>query len=211
MKKTLVLLLLAAAAAPACRKKPPAPEVVMIPSHAESPDAAALPSPSAAISRGAVTVAGISFTPARDWISETPSSSMRAAQYSLPGKGGGGPASLVVYYFGKGQGGSVAENVARWEGQFADASGQMAQGRVATLTENGLPVTTVTASGTYSSGVPMGGPEAPQPGFSLWGAIVEGAQGNVFLKVTGPAATVSAWGTELEKLLTTIRPGSTSM
>ena len=52
------------------------------------------------------------------WITEKPTSSMRAAQYVLP-KVEGDPedASLVLFYFGRGQGGSVEDNMARWIGQ----------------------------------------------------------------------------------------------
>jgi hypothetical protein len=208
-KKALALLTLAAGLS-ACRKKQPAPDVMMIPSHAEAPESsAAVPAPTASPT-GGVTVAGIAFTPPAGWKSETPSSSMRAAQYSIPGRSGGGPASFVVYYFGRGQGGTAAENVDRWEGQFLDASGQKARGKVSTAKVNGLTVTTVTAAGTYSSGMPMG-PSTPEPDSALWGAIVEGPEGNVFLKVTGPRATVSAWEKDLAQLLSTIRLASTSM
>ncbi len=210
MKRAIVFVALAGLVLGGCRKRQPSPEILMVPSHAEAPEAsAAPPAPSSAL--GVVTVAGVSFTPPSEWTAENPSSPMRAAQYSLPGRAGGGEASFVVYYFGKGQGGSAGENVERWQEQFSDPSGQKAPGRVETIRTNGLSVTTVTASGTYSSGVPMGGPSAPQPGFALWGAIVEAPDGNVFLKVTGPQKTVTAWTPELVSLLKTIRPASTSM
>lgn len=212
MKKSVLLLLTAAGSLAACRKSRPSPQVMMVPSHEEqSPAPAASTAAPLPAAGGLVSVAGISFLPPKGWRAEAPSSSMRVAQFSIPGKSGAGPASLVVYYFGKNQGGSPAENVARWEGQFTDPAGQKARGSVAKITRNGLEITTVTAAGTYDAGIPMGGASTPEPNSALWGAIVSGPEGNVFLKVTGPRPTVSASEKDFEELLSTIRPSSTSM
>ena len=211
MKTPVPLVLLASAAALAgCRKKQPSAEIMMIPAHAESVGTSESAAPSA-IPGGGVNVAGVAFTPPAAWKAETPSSPMRAAQYSLPGRQGGGEASLAVYYFGKGQGGTATDNVERWESQFTDAAGRPAAGKIETATAGGMTVTKVTCTGTYSSGTPMGGPSAPQPGSALWGVIVEGPEGNVFLKVTGPEATVAAWTPELDRMLGTLRRSTTSM
>jgi hypothetical protein len=62
-------------------------------------------------------------------------------------------------------------------------------------------MTTIEASGTYSG---MGGPMAPSKpvqGYRLLGAIVEGPGGNVFVKFTGPAKTVSANQQKFDQLL----------
>ena len=61
----------------------------------------------------------------RGWIEEPASSSMRRAQYRIPG--GAGPGECVVFYFGPGQGGDAEANVARWAGQFRGADGQSAR------------------------------------------------------------------------------------
>ena len=111
---------------------------------------------------------------------------MRAAQYGIPGTDNEKDGSFAVYYFGSNQGGSVSDNAQRWQGQFSDGATSLPEGGLEKKTAGGLAVTIVRAEGTYSSGVPMGGPSAPEPNFSLWGAIVEGPQGNVFLKATGP-------------------------
>src|ERR1700682_1549116 len=88
------------------------------------------------------------------WVTEKPSSSMRAAQYKLP-KADGDPedASLVLYFFGAGQGGSVSDNIDRWVGQMQqpDGSSSKDKARTNTLTVNGLKVTMVDVSGTYTA------------------------------------------------------------
>ena len=55
-----------------------------------------------------------------------------------------------------------------------------------------VKVTYVSTEGTFMSGPPFGGPKTPVPNSGLMGAIVEGAQGSVFVKMTGPVTTVQA-------------------
>ena len=56
------------------------------------------------------------------WVEEEPASSMRLAQYRLPGDGAG-DAVLAVFHFGSNQGGSVDANIDRWYGQFSQPDG----------------------------------------------------------------------------------------
>ncbi len=85
------------------------------------------------------------------WVEEERTSSMRVAQYRLP-KAAGDPedASLVLYYFGPGQGGSVTANIDRWIAQMKQADGSAVKGaKDEHLEANGLKVTTVDLAGTY--------------------------------------------------------------
>src|SRR6266498_194360 len=67
------------------------------------------------------------------WITEHPTSSMRVAQYKLPKvESDGEDATLVVYYFGAGQGGSVQANIERWIGQMVQADGSSAKDKAKT-------------------------------------------------------------------------------
>src|SRR5215213_10476745 len=85
------------------------------------------------------------------WVEEERTSSMRVAQYKLPkAPGDTEDASLVLYYFGQGQGGSTAANVERWVGQMKQPEGSATSGaKEEHLEANGLKVTTVDVSGTY--------------------------------------------------------------
>jgi hypothetical protein len=191
-----------------CRKKQPSPQVMMIPSHEES--AAAGGSETRESSSDRIDVAGISFSAPAAWRRENPSSQMRAAQFAIPGSGQAKDGLLVVYFFGRNQGGSIPENIERWKGQFTDAAGKASSGEVRTDRKNGLPVTVVTAQGTYASGLPMG-PSAPEPNSELWGAIVEGPQGNVFFKATGPNATIGGAKAAFGELLDSLKLATTTM
>ena len=164
----------------------------------------------AALSLIADSGAELHWTPPATWKpgAERP---MRLATYVIPpatGEKEGGECG--VYYFGPGQGGSADANIDRWIGQFLQADGKSskAAAKLETKTIHGLKVTTVDVSGAYTG---MGGPNAqpgaaPKPGYRLMGAIVEGPQGSIFFKFTGPAKTVAQNLSAFEKMLGTVAP-----
>jgi hypothetical protein len=131
------------------------------------------------------------------WTIENPSSSMRAAQYKLPRtEGDSEDASLVLYYFGPGQGGSVSANIDRWIGQMAQADGSSSKDKAATesLNVNGLQVSMVDVSGTYTAEMsPGSGTHENKTNYRLRAAVVETPKGAYFVKLIGPAKTVGYW------------------
>jgi hypothetical protein len=148
--------------------------------------------------------AGIQWTVPANWKPEAPRP-MRAATYSV------GDAECGVYYFGPGQGGSVQQNLDRWIGQFEEPGGrpskEVARGKTETI--NGLKVTTVDVSGTYTgAGGPMASEKSSKPDYRLLGAIVETSQGPVFFKFTGPAKAIAAHQTEFVHILKSLRRAS---
>ena len=124
---------------------------------------------------------------------------MRAATYTVAAAAGDHEdAECVVYFFGKGQGGGVQANLDRWKGQFSQASAP----KLGKRTIHGLPVDTIDIAGSYAGMAgPMGGAATPKPGYRMLGAIVENAEGNIFLKFAGPAKTVAANQSKFEQLL----------
>src|SRR5687767_2452910 len=94
------------------------------------------------------------------WVTEKTTSTMRVAQYKLPkADGDAEDASLVLYYFGSAQGGSVQANVERWINQIKqpDGSSSRDKAKTETITVNGLKVTTVDVTGTYTAEMTPGG------------------------------------------------------
>lgn len=149
----------------------------------------------------AESAAGLKWTAPAGW-SNRGSQPMRAATYIVPAASGDRmTAECVVYYFGPGQGGSVQANIDRWKSQFTQG-GKPAEARVGRRTVHGLPVTTIETAGDYSG---MGGPLATTPtiekSYRLLGAIIEGPQGSIFIKFTGPAKTVGANQSRFEQLV----------
>lgn len=145
--------------------------------------------------------AGIQWTMPPSWKAEA-QRPMRLATYTAAPGGECG-----VYYFGSGQGGSVDANLDRWIGQFLQADGKPSKSaaKIAKRDVHGFQVTTVDVSGAYTG---MGGPtsqeSAPMPGYRMLGAIVEGPQGSIFIKFTGPAKTVAANQAAFDKMLASL-------
>ena len=131
------------------------------------------------------------------WVEEERTSSMRVAQYRLPkAEGDSEDASLVLYYFGQGQGGSTAANVERWVSQMkqADGSASKEKTKEETFEANGLKVATVDISGTYmAETAPGSGTLLNKPGYRLRAAVVETPKGSYFVKLVGPEKTVAHW------------------
>jgi hypothetical protein len=149
----------------------------------------------------AESVAGLKWTMPQGWKTEG-ARQMRAATYSMPlASGDQGQVECAVYFFGMGNGGSIQANIDRWRSQFQNG-GKEAEAKVDKRTIHNLPVTTIESSGDYMG---MGGPNAQSPSavhnYKLFGAIVEGPGGNVFIKFTGPAKTVEANRKQFEALL----------
>ena len=145
--------------------------------------------------------AGVQWTTPANWKAEA-ERPMRLATYTVaPG------AECGVYFFGSGQGGSVEANLDRWIGQFLQADGKpsKAAAKIDQRAIHGWRVTTVDVSGAYTG---MAGPTAqPGPalsGYRLLGAIVEGPQGSIFFKFTGPEKTVAANQSAFGKMLETL-------
>jgi hypothetical protein len=131
------------------------------------------------------------------WAKEQTTSSMRVAQYKLA-KAEGDPedASLVVYYFGATQGGAVQANIDRWISQMQqpDGSASKDKAKTETSTVNGLKITSVDVSGTYTAEMAPGTPsQRNEANYRMRAAVIETPKGNYFLKLVGPAQTMGHW------------------
>ena len=135
-----------------------------------------------------VSSAGIRWTIPAGWTDEG-ARPMRVATYRVPAAPGAETGECGVFYFGKGQGGSIEENIARWGQQFEGGG----KPKVTVTTISGLKVHRVETAGTYlAPGGPMMQSTGKKPGYRLLGAIIEAPDGNVFFKFTGPAVTLAA-------------------
>jgi hypothetical protein len=132
-------------------------------------------------------VGEFSFTTPAKWESVEVTSPMRKAQLKVSGKEGKN-ADVIFFYFGEGNGGGTKANVDRWLGQFEEGRDKI-NAKVDETKAGNRTVTYVQAEGTYKSGMP-GGPTTPQPNTMLLGAILESPEGNVFVRMTGPAELV---------------------
>ncbi len=139
--------------------------------------------------------AGLRFSVPKSWTRVPAPSDVRAAQYKIPRAGSDTEdAELILFFFGKGKGGGVQDNLDRWYGQFTQPDGTRSKdAAVLTVrTVNGLRVTAVSLGGTYSAMTTPGQQAVPKPGYRMLGVIVEGEEGPWFFKAAGPAATMDA-------------------
>lgn len=137
----------------------------------------------------------VRFTTPAGWTAQPPSSTMRAAQYTVPAAEGDASEATVVVYWFEGSGGSVEANFKRWAGQFAPEGG-------------GDPVTAATyeeialdlgkadlmdLSGRFvAETAPGSGERVDHAGYRMLGAVLQIGDGPYFVKMVGPAATVAA-------------------
>ena len=139
----------------------------------------------------------LKFKAPSEWVVEKPSSSMRLAQYKLPkAEGDSEDASLVLYFFGENQGGSVQANLERWVGQFEqpDGSPSSAKAKLETVTVNQLKLSTIDLAGTYvAETAPGSGIRHNNPDYRLRAAVIETPKGAHYVKLVGPSKTVSRW------------------
>lgn len=125
------------------------------------------------------------------WARETPSSSMRIAQFRIPNENGS-EGELAV--FSK-IGGSIEQNLSRWAEQFKQPDNSDSKEKALTDTQiiSGMPVTFMYLTGTFLSGGMMGSPLIEKPNYALHAAIVEIPDDVYYFKMTGPESTVMKW------------------
>ena len=189
------------AAAPAAPAPAPAP-VAPAPAAPAAAPAAATDTTTTANSP---TAGGLIWNAPSPFTSRPPKSSMRVAEYGIEDDP---TAELGVFYFGADQGGSIDANMNRWIGQYTQPDGSETKAKRSERTVNGIPVSLVEATGTYSGGMGMPGGPAPseQKDSMLLAAIAKGPNGAVFFKLTGPRAAVTHARASFDKLVDSIKP-----
>jgi hypothetical protein len=128
---------------------------------------------------------------------------MRVATYGIPALAGDAEgAECAVFYFGAGAGGDPEANMDRWVSQF-DHPGQPERSRAQVA---GFGVWRIRVAGDYLA---PAGPQMESSGlehdWALLGAIVDGPNGRVFFKLTGPRKTVDGSRKEFDDLLKTLK------
>lgn len=157
------------------------------------------------------TVAGVTFTPPANWVNQG-ASGMRQAVFTFgPTQGESDSATMIVFYFGPTGGGGVQDNIARWIGQMSTADGgdAGAKAQQQSFDVDGMKAHWVEVAGTYNAsmgggGMP-GGPTESKNDYRMAAAVVEGPQGNLFFKLTGPAKTASAMTEGFKAMLLAVK------
>jgi hypothetical protein len=147
---------------------------------------------------------GLVVTAPRSWEPEAPASDLRVAQWSVAAEAGDPEdAQVVVFFFGDQGAGDAEANIRRWTEQFAERTGPA----VDRFEASGLPVTLVTLAGRYVAAVRPGAEARhDKPDFRLLAAVVETGDGPYYVRLLGPAATVTAHEAGFRTMLRSLRP-----
>ncbi|HEX5069342.1 MAG TPA: hypothetical protein VFV78_03930 [Vicinamibacterales bacterium] len=157
----------------------------------------------------ASTAGTLTFEAPKDWVSKTPASSMRVAEFTLPRAAGDAEdGSVTVFFFGSSQGGNVQANIDRWIGQMSQPGGRPSSEVAKTTTSksrSGLELTIVDVSGTYVAEMSPGSAEHfNKPGFRQLAVYVATPGGPYFVKALGPNATIAKWHASVESFLASL-------
>jgi hypothetical protein len=154
-------------------------------------------------------LASLKFDTPAGWISKTPSSSMRVADFTLPRlTGDPEDATATVYFFGATQGGGVQANMDRWMNQMAQPNGKPSKdvAKTSTFVSHALKISLVDVSGTYIAEMAPGSAQHfNKPNFRQIAAVVETPGGNYYVKLTGPAKTVAKWEVSYMEFVKSLR------
>jgi hypothetical protein len=167
----------------------------------------AIPTSVAAVDTVRTEAVGLRFSVPAGWTRVPAASDVRAAQWRIPQPADGQEGELVLFFFGKGKGGSAQENLDRWYAQVTEPDGRPSRdaGVVTIRTINRLRVTSLDLPGTYRPMAAGGGAE-PRPGSRLLAAVVEGDDGPWFFRAAGPDATMVAAKAGFDALLGSVEP-----
>jgi len=130
----------------------------------------------------------LQVTVPESWVRKEPRSRIVEVEFEVPGaEEGVAPGRLTIMP----SGGSIEQNIARWEGQFEGEEGAV-KAQVEKVEVGKAKLHIVDLSGTFKDS-PRGpmGPVEKKEGYRMLGAIIE-TEGNAvyYVKLTGPVATL---------------------
>ena len=140
-------------------------------------------------------VSDLTFTKPEAWKAVPVQSAMRKAQFSVGEEG-----EVVFFHFGPGGAGGKKANIDRWFGQFKEGP-EAINAKTEELKAGEIPVTVVSANGTFLAGRP-GKAKTGMPGYALLGAIIEAKAGAIFVKFTGKKETVEGAPADFKAMVT---------
>jgi len=150
----------------------------------------------------AVADSNLMFEASAEWKSVKPKSRILEYEIQVPKVEGDETNGRLTIM---GAGGSIDANIQRWEGQFSQPDGSATDAQTKEMTVEEMKVTMVDIAGTFSQtmGGPFsGGKKVESPDQRMLAAIVQTPEnGNYFVKLVGPAATMKANEKEFEKMI----------
>ena len=142
-------------------------------------------------SKFSVGEGALTFTAPANWTSKPPANRIVEVEFAIPPAKGDETAGRLT---AMGASGTVEQNVDRWIGQFVGPGGSAVKPQRDKTTVSGCTVEIVDLAGTYKDtpGGPFAGAKpVMRDNYRMLGAIIQTKdQGNYFLKLYGPKATI---------------------
>jgi hypothetical protein len=143
----------------------------------------------------AVSLDGLSSRAPAEWKEVPSTSQMRYKQFTVPKVGDDkADAELIIFYFGPGGGGGVAENIKRWKGMFQPPAGKQIDdvAKVEEVKVGNVKATVLDDQGTYLFKAKPIDPQAePRPNHRMIAVVFESPKGPYFIRLVGPEKTVT--------------------
>ena len=143
-------------------------------------------------------VGPLSFSLTAPWKLSDKQSPMSQGTIELPGKDGARGLTATFFHFGSGQGGDLAGNIKRWQGMFQAAP----EPKQEEFEFGKAKATLISLSGTYVGSRFSPEPE-PRTGYTLVAAVLPSSEGDIYVRLVGPEAAVTAAKEDFKKLLLT--------
>ena len=151
-------------------------------------------------------VGNLSFTIPSRWQIQVVESPARGGEWRVPPlRGQGDAGEVVVFYFGPGAGGAARENIEAWIGTMFSAGGHPAD-KQWQYQAGGFTISQVVIFGTYNQVVSSPGiPPVPRPNYGLLGTVIDNPAGNIYWRLTGPEALVTATLPLFNKMIESVK------
>jgi len=145
-------------------------------------------------------VGPFSFALAAPWKQSATPKPMSQGTIELPGKDGAAGLTAAFYHFGAGQGGDLQGNIQRWQGMFQPAPAAKTEKEEMDFGKEKAALVSIT--GTYT-GSRFSPEKEPRVDYTLLAAVLPSAEGDVYIRLVGPAAGIAAAKEDFKKLLLT--------
>jgi hypothetical protein len=155
-----------------------------------------------------VDAGGLKFEAPKSWKASPPAGQMRRAQLKVePIEGDEYPAELIVFAI-QGGGGSVEDNLKRWQSWFKDEDGNAPRMESKKVMGKNIEFVRAETHGEYHpSQFPGGQPQPVRKGARLLGAIVMTDATNYYIRMVGPDKTMKKLTADFDEMLKTIQVG----
>ncbi len=146
-------------------------------------------------------VGALTFKSDAPWKTSAKAKPMSQGGFTLPGKDGAADLEAVFYHFGKGQGGDLDANVKRWQGMFTPEPAAKLDKEEFAFGDK--KATLVSITGTYKGSAFS--PVPPAADNTLLAAVIPSDEGDVYVRMVGPAKDIAAAKDPFKKLLLTAK------